>query len=214
MVKYLIVFSFQEMSFVTEFLKDVRSRSGPEIALFSQRVRAFAVKLSDYDKRTSRYARSSISFLSSTDVLNFYRKWYLHLLVMHVPQLLKREKSIVKFSCSAQERMNGLHSSAVRCFQDLTRTATTMRLTFTHILQIDGAVQKNDVSHQLLKREQVLIYSEFVDRTCALPTRKYKAARKKAPVRHSVGRQESVDVLSGVRAKKAESKKRRLVALR
>jgi len=85
------------------------------------------------------------------------RKWYLHILCAHLPDLLRRYGSIWRFSCSALERMNGRHSK-----------------------QLTSAILLTNSSSQLLHRHLLQIYFDFF-RTEKREKRKYPTNRKPSP---------------------------------
>ena len=62
--------------------------------------------VNEFEALVKSFAADLVYFFSK----KVARKWYLHLLVNHIPDMLRRHGSILKFSCGPQERVNGIHS--------------------------------------------------------------------------------------------------------
>jgi hypothetical protein len=64
------------------------------------------LSLEDFRSLVKEFGDNLINFFGQ----NIANSWYLHLLLFHIPDQIERFGSIYPYSCSPQERVNGIHS--------------------------------------------------------------------------------------------------------
>ena len=105
-----------------------------------------------YQAKVNEFCQTQIKFFGP----DISRGWYFHLLGCHSMEILKLcEGSILRFSCSPQERMNGIHGK-----------------------QIVNCVMNQNSAFEILKLMRRDVYFDFVDNTGAkIRVHKYKENR-------------------------------------
>ena len=81
---------FVTLNYIQLFLKESVDRTREEVIQFKQKAEILHSSLVDLDRKNAT-------------------KWYLHILLFHVPDQILQEKNVAKYSCSAQERVNSQH---------------------------------------------------------------------------------------------------------
>lgn len=124
------------LNYIQLFLKESVDRTREEVIQFKQKAEILHSSLVDLDRKNAT-------------------KWYLHILLFHVPDQILQEKNVAKYSCSAQERVNSQHYH-----------------------QIQTSILLDATSEQLLKRKRLQATFD-----CNLPDAKrrkkdYKKNRK------------------------------------
>ncbi len=131
------------LHFIQAFLKESVDRTRDEVEVFIQKAQALHSSLVDLDRKNGT-------------------KWYLHILLFHIPNQLLQERNLAQYTCSAQERVNSQHYH-----------------------QVQTSVLLDATSEQLLKRKrlQVTFDCNMPDakkrKKCYKPNRKGRGATKK-----------------------------------
>lgn len=146
-VKYFYLFlkMFTGLNYIQKFLASAKARSDEEIETFQAHSKELYRVFVDLDKKN-------------------VSKWYLHMLVAHVGDQLKQEKTIAPYSCSAQERVNS-----------------------QHYRMLQTCVQYHSSSKQLLQSKRMQCMYEYVLIQYQRDKRFYPAERRSSPTKDNNG---------------------------
>lgn len=116
------------LNFIQKFLKSTKDRREEEVKEFERQSKVLYSNMIDLDKRNAS-------------------KWYLHLLLMHIPAQLRQEKNIAKYSCCPQERINSQHYHQAQ-------TSVSLDATGSQLLKRKRFQVFYDCNHPELKKEK------------------------------------------------------------
>ena len=127
--------SFITLSDIRLYLHGKATLSISSLDDFERRVKEFGYALMIYHQQTIQYG------------------WYLHLLVSHLPSILRKHGSIYRFSMSPLERKNGIHSRMCSSSVLLTKSSfdlmkKELRLLMLFLMDIKAIRKKYSTSRK------------------------------------------------------------------